>query len=149
LGLIVALAAALIAIASILAGFVLGAIGSLIGVISAIGVIFYLGGRLSLILPAAAIGHYSFGLKSSWESTRTDHWRVMICYALFYTPLILAVGIIGLIVGKVMGAGSPALPTIVIASVVYNAAVMLTAACTVSCLSWMYGQLGEKPNWLG
>lgn len=111
----------------------------------------YVYARLSLALPAAAIGHTTFTLRRSWIATSPVQWDLFWAHIIFNVivgagALIAALLINGLV--SIIFASLPALAAI--ATVLANGAItFLSTACLTSFLSWLYGQLGEKPSWIG
>jgi len=121
-----------------------GFLGFAIGAVIAV----YLYARLSLALPAAAIGHGSFTLASSWAATRQAAWSLFWCHVcLFLIMGLINIIVYFLIASVAFGVGGLKVGIIVIA-IMLPFLTLFFAAMGTSALSWIYGQLDEKPDWV-
>ncbi len=128
----------------------MGMMVAVLGMMLLLLMVLYVYARLSLSLPAAAIGHTSFGLASSWRATAPVHMDLLWSHLFFNVIIIVAAFLISFLVSIVTSLLFSSLPFVAaIANLAVQSAVTFVGtACAASFLSWVYGQLGEKPEWV-
>jgi len=112
-----------VAVAS-LAGFTLG---------------LYLTARLSLVLPARAIGERTLGLVQAWRVAQAHAWRLVLVTLLTLLPTALVVGALGGLIGLVTW-----LPGIV-STAIGTAGLLLNASFLAAALSLAYRHIVGEP----
>jgi len=122
-----------------------------LGLMFMVMMVVYLYARLTLCLPAAAIGHLSFGLINSRRATSAVQWQLLLSHLVFYLIVLTGSAVAYLIISVLVALVFGSSPFLLMFAQVFILGVItfFATACATSFLSWVYGQLGEKPNWVG
>lgn len=99
----------------------------------------YLTVRLSLVLPARAIGERTLGLAQAWRVTQPHAWRLVLVTLLTVLPPALAIGALGGLLGLVTW-----LPGI-LSTAIGTAGLLLNASFLAAALSLAYRHIVGAP----
>ena len=111
----------------------------------------YFYGRLSMVLPASAVGEEGYTFGWAWRHTKGNGFRIMLAFILLMILVAIVFTIYGMIVGLILAgfatSGSVVF-TIIIGVVVISPIYIIVTALFISLLSVIFRDLtGYQPPW--
>ncbi len=118
--------------------------GAPVLLVAAFPILMYCLTRLSLLFPAAAVDE-RLSVKSCWQRTKGNGWRIFSIYLLASLPLFLLVTAVSAVMALMLPAPDASMTVLFLSGLVQQMLVYFSLAVGISVLSHVYATLTPGP----